>query len=185
MVPLTSLWLPILLAAVLVFVVSSVIHMVLGYHDTDFRPLPDEERVMDVLREVGVSPGEYSMPHAGDRESFGSEEFLEKARLGPVGFLTILPAGPPSMGKQLGGWFVYCVVVGMLCAYLAGLAFGPGTEYRTIFRFVATAGFLGYAVALWQSSIWYGRPWSTTLKNTLDGLIYGLLTAGVFGWLWP
>jgi len=38
---------------------------------------------------------------------------------------------------------------------------------------------------LWQMSIWYRRSWSTTLKATLDGVIYGLLTGGAFGWLWP
>lgn len=45
--------------------------------------------------------------------------------------------------------------------------------------------FLGYVPGLWQDSIWYGRKWSTTLKNTLDGIVYALLTAGTFGWLWP
>jgi len=24
-----------------------------------------------------------------------------------------------------------------------------------------------------------------TIKEVVDGLIYGLLTAGTFGWLWP
>ena len=45
--------------------------------------------------------------------------------------------------------------------------------------------FSPYAVALWQLSIWYGRSWRITIMYTLDGLIYALLTAGVFGWLWP
>jgi hypothetical protein len=35
------------------------------------------------------------------------------------------------------------------------------------------------------SSIWYKKSWSGTLKNVFDGLVYGLVTGGVFGWLWP
>jgi hypothetical protein len=54
-----------------------------------------------------------------------------------------------------------------------------------VFRFAGTTAFIGYSVALWQMSIWYRRAWSTTIKATVDGLIYALLTAGVFGWLWP
>jgi hypothetical protein len=34
-------------------------------------------------------------------------------------------------------------------------------------------------------SIWYSRAWINTIKSTIDGLIYALLTAGTFGWLWP
>jgi hypothetical protein len=54
-----------------------------------------------------------------------------------------------------------------------------------VFRFVGVTAFIGYTVALRQMSIWYRRAWSTTLKATVDGLIYALLTAGTFGWLWP
>ena len=48
----------------------------------------------------------------------------------------------------------------------------------------ATA-FLGYSLALIQESIWKGQTWGVTFKHVFDGLIYGLLTAGTFGWLWP
>ncbi len=37
MVSLMSLWIPILVSAVIVFVLSSIIHMVLPYHRTDLR----------------------------------------------------------------------------------------------------------------------------------------------------
>ena len=55
----------------------------------------------------------------------------------------------------------------------------------TVFRYAGTTAFLGYALALLHDSIWYHRKWSTTIKHIIDGLIYALLTAGVFGWLWP
>jgi hypothetical protein len=34
-------------------------------------------------------------------------------------------------------------------------------------------------------SIWYRRAWSTTIKATVDALIYAALTALVLAWLWP
>lgn len=185
MAMLAALWLPILLSAVLVFLASSVIHMVLGYHATDFGPVPGEDRVMEVLREEGVQPGQYVLPHAADREAMASEAYLEKSERGPVGLLTVMESGPPTVGRQLGQWFVYLVVAGIFIAYVAGLALEPGGPYMDVFRVVSSTAFLAYVVALWQEPIWYGRSWSMILKNTLDGLVYALLTAGVFGWLWP
>lgn len=185
MVSVLSLWLPILLSAVIVFLVSSLIHMVLGYHRTDFRKVPSEDQVMDALREFGIPPGDYVIPHAGSSKEMGSPEFIEKATKGPVAFMTVYPSGPPAMGKNLVQWFVYCVVVGIFAAYIGGRAVGPGADYLEVFRFTGCTAFVGYALALWQNSIWYRRAWSTTLKSTFDGLIYGLLTAGTFGWLWP
>ena len=89
------------------------------------------------------------------------------------------------MGGQLGQWFLYSVVVGVFAAYIAGHALGPGAHYLAVFRFVGATAFMCYTVAGWQASIWYKRAWSTTLKNTLDGLVYACFTAGIFGWLWP
>lgn len=112
-------------------------------------------------------------------------EFLEKLRQGPVMVFTVMPGGPMSMGRNLVQWFLYSVVIGIFAAYVAGRALPPGSAYLQVFRFAGTAAFLCYAVALWQMSIWYRRSWLLTVKATIDGLIYALLTAGVFGWLWP
>jgi len=65
------------------------------------------------------------------------------------------------------------------------IALGPGEDYLAVFRFTGATAFVGYTLALWQNSIWFKRKWSTNLKNTFDGLIYALFTAGTFGWLWP
>lgn len=99
--------------------------------------------------------------------------------------MTVLKPGPPAMGASLVQWFLYCVAVGIFAAYVAGRALEPGAHYLAVFRFAGCTAFVGYAVALWQNSIWYKRAWSTTLKSTFDGLVYALLTAGTFGWLWP
>jgi hypothetical protein len=185
MVSLMALWLPILVSAVFVFILSSVIHMVLGYHANDFSKLPAEDEVMDAVRAAGVPPGEYAMPYAGSMKAMSDPAYLEKMNRGPVAFLTVAPSGPPSMGQSLAIWFVYSLVGGGFAGYVAGRALPPGAEYLDVFRFAGTTAFIGYAVALWQNSIWYNRKWSTTLKNTFDGAVYALATAGVFGWLWP
>ena len=185
MVSLMSLWLPIVLAAALVFVASSIIHMVLGYHNTDFGKVRDEDGVMNALRPFEIPPGDYVVPCAGSMKAMGTPEFQAKLKEGPVLFMNVFPPGMPGMGKNLVLWFVYCLVVGVFAAYLTGRALGPGAEYLEVFRFAGTVAFTGYALALWQSVIWMRRSVVTTLKSTFDGLIYALLTAGTFGWLWP
>lgn len=185
MVALTSLWAPILVAAVLVFVVSSIIHMVLPYHRTDFGRLPAEDDVMDALRRFKIPPGDYFIPCPGSPDIMRSTAFQEKMTRGPVAVMTMMESGPPKMGKSLAWWFVYAIVVGIFAGYVASRALPPGAEYLDVFRFTGTVAFVGYSLALWQNTIWYKRSVAATLKSTLDGLIYALLSAGVFGWLWP
>jgi hypothetical protein len=185
MVPLMSLWIPIIVAAVLVFLVSSVIHMFLGYHANDYRKLPDEDGLMAALRPYAIPPGDYAMPHAASMKAMSSKEYVDKQTAGPVAIFTVLPNGPSSMGRSLGLWFGYCILVGVFAAYITGRALGPGAEYMEVFRFAGTTAVAGYALALLQNSIWYFRDWRATLLSVMDGVIYALLTAGVFGWLWP
>jgi hypothetical protein len=185
MVPLLSLWPPILVSAVLVFIASSVIHMVLAYHRSDYRQVPSETEVMEALRKFGIPPGDYIVPHPGGPEGMNSPAFKEKIMRGPVLVATVMKNGQRDMGAQLTQWFIYCLVVGVLAAYVTSRAVGPGTEYLVVFRFAGCTAFIAYGVALWQNSIWYKRAWWTTFKSNIDALIYGLLTGGTFGWLWP
>ncbi len=185
MTGLSALWLPILLSAAIVFVVSSVIHMVLPWHKSDYPRMANEDKVMDALRPLAIPPGDYMLPRPSSREELRSPQFTEKLKKGPVVVLTVMPNGPMAMGKSLVLWFLYCAVVGVFAAYVAGRALQPGAPYLAVFRFAGATAFIGYSLALWQMSIWYRRAWSTTVKATVDGLIYALLTAGAFGWLWP
>lgn len=187
MVGIFALWLPIVLAAVLVFVASSVIHMFLGYHKGDYRKPPNEDALMDALRSAGVPPGDYMFPCAeGDPAIMKSEEFKAKVAKGPVGIMTIMPPNAMgAMGPQLTQWFVYCLVVSLFTAYVGELALDAGAGYMAVFRVTGTAAFGFYALAAWPHSIWYKLAWGTTLKGTFDAFVYGMLTAGVFGWLWP
>jgi hypothetical protein len=185
MVPLTSLWMPILLSAVIVFVASSIIHMVLPYHRSDLQQLPREDEIMEALRGFNIPPGDYGMPCAKSMAERGKPEFLEKMKSGPVAFMTVLPSGIPSMSSSLILWFIYSIVVGIIAAYIACHALRIGASYLEVFRFVGCTAFVGYSLALLQNSIWWKRSWGMTLRTMFDGLIYALLTAGVFGWLWP
>ncbi len=184
MTGLLALWLPILLSSVIVFIVSSLIQMVAPWHKK-FPKMPNEDKVMDALRPLAIPPGDYMIPCPSNREEMRSPEYDEKMKRGPVVMLTVWPNGPMAMGPILALWFLYVAVVGLFAAYVAGRALPVGSAYLHVFRFVGTTAFVGYSVALWQMSIWYHRAWSTTIKMTVDGLIYALLTAGTFGWLWP
>jgi hypothetical protein len=185
MVPITALWLPILIGAVLVFIASSIIHMALSYHRSDYGRLPAEDDVMDALRRFTLPTGDYLVPCVGSPDQMRSPEFQEKMKKGPVMMITVMESGVPGMGKQLVMWFIYSIVVGVLAAYIAGRALAPGASYLDVFRFAGTTAFIAYSVGLWQNSIWYKKSWVTTSKQTFDGLIYGLLHAGALGWLWP
>jgi len=185
MVSITSLWLPIVLSAVIVFVASSIIHMVLPYHRKDISKLAKEDEVMAALRPFSIPPGDYGLPCAQTMDERKKPEFLEKMNKGPVAVMTVLPNGPPAMGASLVLWFVYSIIVGVFAAYITAHALRFGSPYLDVFRFVGCSAFIGYGLALLQDSIWMKRNWGMTLKMVFDALVYGLLTAGVFGWLWP
>jgi hypothetical protein len=185
MTGLSALWLPILLSAVLVFVMSSIIHMASPWHKSDYPRMPNEDKAMDALRPLAIPPGDYMVPRPADMKDMKSPAFLEKMKKGPVMVVTVMPNGPASMGKPLAGWFIYSLVIGLFSAYVAGRALPVGAPYLSVFRFAGVTAFVGYSAALWQMSIWYHRSVTSTFKATVDGLIYALLTAGAFGWLWP
>jgi hypothetical protein len=188
MVPITSLVVPIVLSAVLVFLASSVIHMALGYHRADYQRVPKEDEVQEALRRFALPPADYMVPAPPPGLGARDPGFVEKYKKGPVMIMTVMPPAPggtPAMGAQLVQWFVYCLVVALIAAYVAGRALAPGAPYLEAFRFAGTTAFVGYAMALPQYSIWYKRSWGTTLRSMFDGLVYGLLNGGAFGWLWP
>ena len=185
MVSLFALWLPILLSAVAVFVISSIIHMVLKYHNSNYSALPDEKGVMEALRGKDIPPGDYVMPHCADMKEMGSPEYKERISTGPVGFMTFVKPGPPNMGPQLAQWFVYSLVVGVFAAYVARLTLPAGSEYLVVSRVTGAVAFCGYGLAQVTNSIWFRRRWSSTIKYLFDALLYGLFTGGIFGWLWP
>lgn len=185
MYSIVSLWLPILVSAVAVFIASSLLHMVLPWHRNDYPRLANEDAVMDALRPLAIPPGEYLVPRPASRESMRSPEFLERVNRGPVFLMTMMPSGMMNMSRSLMQWFVFVLVVSGFAGHVARAAVGASAPHDTVFHTVGLSAFMGYAFALWPASIWYRRPWMITIKATIDGLIYGLVTAFVFVWLWP
>lgn len=180
-----SLWLPILLSAVIVFVASSIIHMGPFWHRGDYPTMPREADALSALRPLAIPPGDYMLPRAGNMKTYKSPEFIEKLKEGPVAIVTVMPNGPIDMRRNLAQWFVFLLVVGMMVALVTSRTLPPGTPYPRVFKVAAAVAFAAYSLGLAQLSIWYRRSWTLTLKGALDGVIYGLLTGGTFGWLWP
>ena len=180
---LSQLWMPIVLSAVLVFVVSSVIHMALPVHKSDKQPVPNEARVAEALR--GLPAGQYVIPACKDMKEMASPEMLAKYQSGPVGMITLMKAGMPSIGKFLLQWFMFTLLVGAITGYVAWHSVGPATDYLRVFQLTGTVAWMAYGIGEITGSIWKGVPWYVTFKFLIDGLVYALVTAGCFGWLWP
>lgn len=185
MVSLTELWQPIVLATLVAFLAGTVLHMVLPHHKSDWKSLPDEAGVLAAMRRAGVGPGMYFFPFCPDMKQMNSPEYLKKQEDGPCGIMTVRPSGRVNMGSHLAKQFGYHLVVSIFIAYLAGRTLGQGTEYLRVFQVSGTAAVLAYAGAVVPSAIWYGQSFRFTLNQIFDGVVWGLVTAGSFGWLWP
>jgi hypothetical protein len=182
---LAGLWLPILLSAVLVFVASSLVWNVLGAHKWHIRGLPDEAATRDVLGRQGLSPGQYTIPYGAGPAAAKDPAFLEKLDKGPVAVVVVRPAGRPNMARFLGSWFAYLLLVSYLVALVCGRTLSRGTPYLEVFRVAGAVALAAYSFGQIPNAIWWGRPWKSALKEFADGILYALLTAGSFGWLWP
>jgi hypothetical protein len=185
MVGLSALWMPIVLSAVFVFIASMLIHMMLGWHKGDMTAVPGEAKVMETLRGLNVRPGDYRFPYSNSTKEMTGPEFGEKMKQGPVGIMTIRASGDINMGKLLGQWFVYSLFIAVLAAYITGRTRGLGAPYLEVFRVSGAVTFCCYVVAHWQNWIWWGKSTRFTVTNSLDGIIYALITGATFGWLWP
>jgi hypothetical protein len=128
MISVSALWLPILLAAVIVFVASSVIHMTPLWHKSDFPKMPQEAEVLAALRPLALPPGDYFIPRASGMKEMRTPEFKDKLTRGPVAVLTVMPNGPIAMNRSLAQWFVFLIVTGIFVAYVTGRSLGPGAR---------------------------------------------------------
>ncbi len=183
--PFGSLWLPVIVSAVVVFVVSAVLHMVLTYHRADHKPLPNEDAIRDVLGKAALSPGMYFTPHCKDHKAMNEPANKAKFEKGPVAIVTVMPSGPPNMGKHLGMWFGLCVAISFTAAYVARHTLAPGADGMLVMRITGTVAFAAYSLSQLDDSIWKGAPMANTLRLVFDGVIYSALTGLVFRMLWP
>ncbi len=183
--PLGSLWLPGVLSAVAVFVVSSLVHMVLRYHRADVKMLSSEEPVAAALRQVAPEPGIYFIPQIRDMSQLKDPAVIKRFEEGPVALLTIRPHGTPGIGKNLAQWFLFSLFVSFVVAYVARHTLHPGSPGIEVMRITGTVAFAAYAMGYLQDSIWKAIPWSNSLRGVLDAVLYALATGLVFRFLWP
>ena len=183
---LLSLWLPILLSAVVVFVISSLIHMLLNWHANDYGTFGNEDAIRDAIRAGNAAPGRYVIPRCKDMKDMASEAMKKKYAEGPVGHITLLPNGQPNMGKHLGLWFLWSLVIAAVAGYLAARIYGlhPGHAPGAA-KLVFAVSFIANGFGTVTESIWVGRPWSQSIKYLIDAALYGLGSGAVFFWLWP
>lgn len=180
-----DLWLAILLGGVGVFVMSSIIHMALHWHKGDYSKMPGEEEVLATMREHGLKSGQYMFPCPDSMKDMQSPEMQAKYEKGPVGFMNVLPPGGWAMGSSLLIWFIYSIVISAFVAYVLTLSLKPEAAYMDVFRLACTVSIMAYCLPAIVDSIWKGARWAVTFRFMLDGLLYALVTAGVFAWQWP
>jgi len=183
--PFGSLWIPVLVSAVAVFLASSVLHMVIKHHRADHQALPDEAGVAAALRKAGPAPGVYSIPHCTDMNQMKDAAFAKRYTDGPVAMMVVWPNALPNMGKYLGLWFLYCVFVSFVTAYVARNTLAFGADGMKVLQITGAVAWAGYTLGYFQDSIWKGVPWSNTIRFVIDGTIYAVVTAVCFKLLWP
>jgi len=183
MLTLTSLWQPVVVSAVLVFIASSIIWMALPIHKNDYKKLEGkEEGARDLAR--GLAAGVYMFPWCTPQDEKSDPAAAERLQEGPWGTLSVLPRRW-SMGPMLGLWFGHLLIVSFFVAYITRPGNPAGTPYLEIFRVSGAAALVAHAGGIMPACIWQGQPWSQARGRLFDAVVYALITAGVFGWLWP
>lgn len=178
---LTDLWLPILVSGAIVWFASFLMHVVLPHHKGEWKGLPNEEAVIAAIK--GVTPGQYTFPYCSDMSKMKDPAFMEKMKNNPNGTITVW-AGQVNMGRNLLLSLITYLVIGVFVAYVAWHAMkGEQVEYMDVFRMTGAAAFMAHGLGMLTHMIWFQVKGFWTYG--FDNLVFALLTAGVFGWLWP
>jgi hypothetical protein len=182
--PFLSLWLPVVVSAVAVWILSAVLHMVLKYHRADYKGLSDEASVADALRKQSPAPAVYMIPYCTG-EQMKDPATRKKYEDGPVALITVMRSAAPAMGKYLLQWLLYCLFASFVAAYVARLTLHPGGDGMLAMRVTGSVAFAAYTFGYFHDSIWQGIPWSNSIRGIIDAIIYSIATGAVFCWLWP
>ena len=178
------LWLPILLSAAAVWVISIMASVALPHHKQDWIGLPDENGLMDYIRRSGIKPGNYLFPDFRTREAMKSEKVEKALKEGPVGHLSVWQT-PLTMGGKMVATFIVYLVVSTLIGYLTRVALPGAAPFAKVFQVAATAGILAYCFSFIRNAVWFGSYKRTIVANVIDGIVYGLITGAIFAWRWP
>src|SRR5437773_10902269 len=80
--PFGSLWIPVIVSAVVVFVASSILHMAIKYHKADYKALPNEDAVREAIARGNPAPGVYVTPHCPDMKQMKEPAIVAKFEKG-------------------------------------------------------------------------------------------------------
>lgn len=185
MTHLAELWLPIVLSTVFVFIASSITHMVLPWHKSDFAGVPDEPALRRAVGPMNIPKGDYVVPHCTDMKDMNTPEYKAKLDEGPVLIMTVRANGQVGMAPMFIGWTLAILVATIIVACVAATAMPTGADTQKVWHITGLTALGIYGFGGWPESIWYGRKWSTAIKNTVDAVIYAVVTALTFGWMWP
>lgn len=181
---LIALWLPILLSAVVVFVISCIVHMVLKWHNSDYNGFANEGDIRAAINAGKPAPGRYVIPFCKEMSDMKGEAMQQKYREGPIGHIVLGPVGAPQIGKFMGQWFVWTLVVSTIAAYLAARVCGFGHPHAAA-KLAGAIVFVAMGFGTVTESIWSMRPWSSSAKFLIDAALYGLGAGLVFLYFWP
>jgi hypothetical protein len=181
-----DLWLPIVLAAVAIFIYSFLANVVSPHHKGDWKELPNEDGMLEAVRGADIPAGQYMFPYCHMKD-FKDPAVKARYEKGPHGILIRWP-GAANMPKNLVLTFIYYLVVGACVAYAATLAFnGRPAEpaFMDAFRCTGAVAMFAYCLGCIPGTIWFGYSWRSTWMYIIDGLISGAVTGVFFAWLWP
>lgn len=184
MVSLVDLWLPILLSGVAVFFASFIAWMILPHHKPDWKGLPNENEVLDLIRNNAIAPGQYMLHYCSDPKNFKDPEFQKRYQAGPWGSVHVWNGITP-MGQNMFLTFLTQLITSVFVGYLASLSLTRGAVFTEVFQVTGAAGILGYCFAFIPNAIWFRKPPRNIVMDVLDGAAYGLITGLIFAVVWP
>jgi hypothetical protein len=159
--------------------------MLIKYHNSDYKKLQGEEKISKAIQDSGNPIGFYTMPYCEDMKEMADPTVQEKFKKGPIAIITIMENGLPNMGKLLTQQLMFFILGSLIIGYIGTLALTKGAVSLDIFHILFVVGFIGFGWASIPYSIWFGHPWSVTLKYLVDAIIYSAVIAATYTWLWP
>lgn len=182
-VALLDLWLPIVVATVAGHFLSFVLWAVLPHHTPEWRKIPNESKMMDLIRDLPVPPGQYMFPNLAHSDFKDPEKRALYTR-GPIGTLTVWP-GVSSMPRNMALTILFYLVSATAIAYLATIALEASADGFEVFRFTATVALLTFTFGGIPNGIWFRKSPRSMVTEFLDGVLMAALFGGVFSALWP
>jgi hypothetical protein len=171
-----------LLGGLAVFVWGFISWAALPWHNATMPNLPNEEAVVEALRNNIAATGVYQFPGMPANEA-DSKAWAEKYQRGPFGVLIYTAQGtnPMSLKPFIGG-LILNFITAMLVAYLLSLTGNNLAGFGQRLLFVALIGIFAALVShisLWN---WMFIPTGYSLVMAVDLVIAWVLAGLVIAW---